>query len=104
MTYLVKTLLGRYVDAGDWEQTQSDTIRKVLFDASVSPFNPGDSLVALTPLCNASGLAPDDVKALCGVLEARKEIEISGDSYRLTAQGRVVVRNIMAHGPFEGAV
>ena len=105
MSYIVKTTLGRYVDANDWQETQSDTIRRVLFDAGSSPLNPSNDGVELTPLCNATGLSPADVQALCDELAHNREVEkTTTGRYRLTSHGRVTVRNILARGPFDGVM
>jgi hypothetical protein len=94
MSYLVTTPLGRSVPDSDWKSLQADTIVRLLFDISRSPFNPNNDPVEIAVLSQATGVRPPEIYALLAALVAQAWLEVSNDpqgkpsAARLTDHGR----------------
>lgn len=92
--YFMTTPLGRSVPSNDWKSIQADTIVKLLFSISRSPFNPNNDPVEVAALVQATGLGLLEVNDLLGSLEAQRLIEVVKDpqgglrAARLSDQGR----------------
>jgi hypothetical protein len=52
------TPLGRSVPQSDWKSLRADTILKLLYSVSRSPFNPNNDPVGMDVLMQATGLDP----------------------------------------------
>jgi hypothetical protein len=68
--------LGRPVKRDDWRSFHEDTILKLLFDASNSPFNPENEPLVLRSLENATGMDRVTVESMCRALEQQGLIEL----------------------------
>jgi|GEM_PF-3694557 len=88
------TPLGRSVSLDDWKSIRADTILKLLYGVSRSPFNPNNDPIEIAALVQATGLDLVSVSYLVGTMEAGGLIESEKDAQgqaiavRLTARGR----------------
>lgn len=99
------TALGREVPIEDWTSLHRDTILKVLYEYRMSAFNPNDEPLALTALCNATGLSPADTTGLCEQLRQQGLVDAVPDGrYRVTDAGVGLVRNAPGRLPFTGSI
>jgi Mn-dependent DtxR family transcriptional regulator len=99
--YFMTSPLGRPVKRDDWRSFHEDTILKLLFDASNSPFNPENEPLVLESLENATGMDRATVESMCRVLEQQGLIELHPntgtiEAARLTQPGHTRVWELMA--------
>jgi hypothetical protein len=93
-SYLMTTPLGRSVPLNDWKSSRADTILKLLYGVSRSPFNPNNNPVEVDLLVQATGLGLVDVHYLIETMEAGGLIEVTNDlqgrptAARLSDRGR----------------
>jgi hypothetical protein len=86
--------LGRSVPQDDWKSLRGDTILKLLYGISRSPFNPNNDPVEMDVLMQATGLDLADVHSLIGTMEAGGLVEVTKDpqgeprAARLSERGR----------------
>src|SRR5215468_11255542 len=86
--------LGRSVPVDDWKSLRADTILKLLFGVSRSPFNPNNDPIEMDVLMQATGLDLADVHSLIGSMQAGGLGEATHDSQgqpiavRLSDRGR----------------
>jgi hypothetical protein len=86
--------LGRRVPETDWKSLRADTILKLLYGVSRSPFNPNNDPVEMDLLMQATGLDLADVQYLIGTMEAGGLVENTKDpqgrpiAVRLSDRGR----------------
>lgn len=86
--------LGRSVPENDWRSLRGDTILKVLYGVSRSPFNPNNDPVEMDLLVQATGLDLIKVYYLIGTMEAGGLVETTKDpqgkpiAVRLSDRGR----------------
>jgi len=86
--------LGRSVPVNDWKSLRADTILKLLYGVSRSPFNPNNDPVEMDVLMQATGLDLADVHSLIGAMEAGGLVEAAYDpqgqpiAVRLSDRGR----------------
>jgi hypothetical protein len=94
VSYFMTTPLGRSVPQNDWKSIRADTILKLLYGVSRSPFNPNNDPVEVDLLVQATGLGLLDVHYLLGTMEAGGLIEVTRDLHgkptavRLSERGR----------------
>jgi hypothetical protein len=104
MAYAIRTALGRSVPVEDWGAIHGDTILKVLHDYRMSPFNPNNEPIDAEALCNATGLSPAEVQALCEKLAHEHYVEIPADrTYRITGEGVIFVRSLLTPSAMAGS-
>lgn len=88
------TPLGRSVPLSDWKAIRADTILKLLYGVSRSPFNPNNDPVGISALVQATGLGLLEVHYLLGTIEALGLIEVTREpqgnplTVRLSDRGR----------------
>lgn len=86
--------LGRSLPDTDWKSLRGDTILKLLYNISRSPFNPNNDPVGMDVLMQATGLDLADVHDLIGTMEAGGLVEATKDpqgkpiAVRLSDRGR----------------
>jgi len=86
--------LGRSVPVDDWKSLRADTILKLLYGVSRSPFNPNNDPVEMDLLMQATGLDLLSVHYLLGTMEAGGLVEATKDpqgkpiAVRLSERGR----------------
>ena len=78
----------------DWKSIRADTILKLLYGVSRSPFNPNNDPIEISALVQATGLGLLEVHHLLGTIEALGLIEVMKDArakpstVRLSERGR----------------
>jgi hypothetical protein len=88
------TPLGRSVPLNDWRSIRTDTILKLLYSVSRSPFNPNNDPVEVDVLVQATGLGLVDVHSLIDTMQAGGLVEVTRDwqdkalAVRLSDRGR----------------
>src|SRR5262249_7580997 len=94
VSYFMTSALGRSVPHDDWKSLRGDTILKLLYGVSASPFNPNNDPVGMDLLMQATGLDLPDVHSLIDTMEARGLVEATKDpqgkpiAVRLSDRGR----------------
>ena len=88
------TPLGRSVPLSDWKSIRADTILKLLYGVSRSPFNPNNDPIEMDALVQATGLNLADVHYLVETMEGGGMVEVTKDAHgkpvaaRLSERGR----------------
>jgi hypothetical protein len=88
------TPLGRSVPLNDWKSLRADTILKLLYGVSRSPFNPNNDPIEMDAFVQATGLNLADVQYLVGTMETGGLVEVTKDplgkpvAARLSDRGR----------------
>jgi hypothetical protein len=106
---MMTTALGRSVPQDDWKSLHVDTILKLLYGVSTSPFNPNDEPVEIGALVQATGLDVADIRHLIddhylidameagGLVEVTKDSQGKPTAVRLSPRGRQWISFRLAH-------